>query len=501
MDDIAVSRPAMAGRLGLGWRLLMARVLGPRLFPAHVREVMRTLTGHGFAAYAVGGAVRDHLLGKTPEDWDVATSAEPRYVMGIFVRTVPLGLRHGTVRVLGPGRRHVDVTTYRREGPYSDRRRPDHVTFTASLDEDLSRRDFTVNAIALGLSGQFRDPHHGLVDLAAGVIRTVGDAGDRLSEDALRMYRAVRLAAQLGFNLDPATADAIRAQSHLTASLSVERVRDEFERCLVGPAPDRALEGLRALGLLQPLVPELLEGVGLEQNDYHAHTVWEHSLKTVANIPPVLHLRLAALLHDVGKPRSLSIDDGRRHFYGHERVGSELAREILERLRYDKAVVAKVAHLVRHHMALVAQPGMKDAAVRRLINRVGPESIGDLIALRRADRKASGVHDPAAALATAALIVRVERMLKSSGAFTVAELAVDGADVMRIGRVPAGPQVGYVLRRLLEDVLEDPALNRRELLQERIREIVRAGAPTRGAGPARGANDGKPPRDPESARR
>lgn len=500
-DGLGIPRPALGARLVLGWRLSLARAAGPRLFPAHVREVMRTLAGHGFEAYAVGGAVRDLLLGRAPQDWDVATSAEPRYVMGVFVRTVPLGVRHGTVRVIASHGRHVDVTTYRVEGPYSDRRRPDHVRFTASLGEDLRRRDFTINALALGLDGRLRDPYRGLADLAAGIIRTVGDARERFGEDALRMYRAVRLSTQLNFSLDPSTAAAIRGQADLARALSVERVRDELERCLLGPAPDRALEGLRALGLLQPFLPELIEGVGLEQNDHHAYTVWEHTLRAVAETPPSLHLRLTALLHDIGKPRSLSIEDGRRHFYGHERVGAEMAGAILERLRYDKATVARITHLVRHHMVLQAQPGMKDAAVRRLINRVGPENIPDLIALKRADRKASGVHDSASALATAALIVRVERMLKLSGAFTVSDLAVDGGEVMRVGRVPPGPQVGFILKRLLEEVLEDPGLNRRERLQERIREIVRAGAPARESGTGRSEPGARPPDRPEGARR
>ena len=466
-----------------------------------MRQVLLTLRAHRFEAFAVGGGVRDTLLGLRPVDWDVATSAEPRYVMSVFPRTLPIGLRHGTVRVICPDGTEVDVTTYRREGPYSDGRRPDHVTFTGSLEDDLSRRDFTVNALALSLSGKVTDPYGGLCDLVRGVVRTVGPPEDRFSEDALRMMRAVRLAGQLGFSLDPATARAIRKDARLLGRVSVERIRDEFERCLVlpGPAAARTLEDLRSLGLLERFIPELLETVGFVQNEHHRYTVWEHTLLVVSGVPPVLHLRLAALLHDVGKPRTLSVKDGRRHFFGHEKVGAAMAGEILHRLRYGKALRDRVVHLVRHHMALRWQPGMKDAAVRRLINRVGPENIDDLVTLRRADRRATGTAGGRGDRETAALLVRVQRLVRSGGAFTVSDLAVDGADVMRVGGIGPGPKVGMVLRRLLEEVLEDPDLNERSRLEERIREILTAAAPRAREGRAGGRPD-RPTAEP-SARR
>jgi len=466
--------------------------------PAHVRHVLSTLRTHGFEAYAVGGAIRDVLVGRRPEDWDVTTSAEPRYVLSVFPRAAPTGLRHGTVTVFcgrgnggglgrgnGGGRENgrqgralaVEVTTYRVEGTYSDLRRPDSVRFTSSLREDLARRDFTVNALALGLGGTVTDPYGGLGDITRRVIRCVGDPEERFSEDALRMMRAVRLAAELGFTLDPATAKAIEKHAGLLGRIAVERVRDELDRCLLGPAPWRALELLRTLGLLEPVLPELLEGVGFEQNEHHAYTVWDHTLIALGNVPPVLGLRLAALLHDVAKPRTLSIEDGRRHFYNHEKAGAEMAQAILIRLRYDRATIVRVAHLIRSHMALHWQPDMKDAAVRRLINRVGPENISDLLYLRRADRAASGTKEGPVGLGTAALLVRIERLMKEDQAFTVADLAIDGADVMRVGKVPPGPQVGLILRRLLEEVLEDPSLNESSRLEARVREIVRPGLP------------------------
>lgn len=465
-------RASLGAAAELGFRLALVRLLGPRVLPHSVRTVLRALTAHGFEAFAVGGAVRDILLGRRPGDWDVATSAEPRYVMSVFPRTAPTGLRHGTVTVLFPDAADIEVTTYRAEGPYSDRRRPDHVTFVGSLETDLGRRDFTVNALALSLRGQVRDPFGGLADLARRVIRCVGLPDQRFDEDALRMMRAVRLAAELRFAVDPATAAAIRRHAGLIREVSVERIREELDRCLLSPAPARALEELRSLGLLAHIVPELLEGVGFEQNEHHAYTVWEHTLLTVANSSEDLTLRLAALLHDVAKPRTLSVEEGRRHFFGHEKLGAELAADILGRLRYDRATISRVSHLVRHHMALHWQPEMKDAGVRRLINRVGPENIGDLVALRRADRRASGTKEGPVGLGTAALLVRIERLMRSDQAFTVADLAVDGEDVMRVGRLEPGPQVGLVLRRLLEEVLEDPSLNEKSKLQARIREMV-----------------------------
>ncbi len=456
------------------------RLAGPRVMPRYVRYVVSTLRTHGFEAFAVGGAVRDRLLGREPEDWDVATSAEPRYVVSVFPRAIPTGARHGTVTVLPPdgprsSARAVDVTTYRIEGPYSDLRRPDTVRFTTSLREDLGRRDFTVNALALGLDGSVVDPHGGLGDLARGVVRAVGDPARRFGEDALRLMRAVRLCAELGFELDRATARAIRTSAALIRRIAVERVRDELDHCLLSDAPERAFELLRTLGLLEHLIPELLEGVGFEQNEHHAFTVWEHTLITVASVPPVLRLRLAALLHDAAKPRTLSIEDGRRHFFNHEKVGAEMAEAILGRLRYDRATTAQVAHLIKSHMALHWQPEMKDAAVRRLINRVGPENISDLLYLRRADRRAAGTKEGPIGLGTAALLVRIERLMKEDQAFTVSDLAVDGDDVMRVARLEPGPQVGLILKRLLEEVLEDPALNEKGRLESRIREMARPG--------------------------
>jgi len=476
----AEPRPGLGRTLALGARLLKVRTLAARALPGHVRHVLSVLVNHGFEAHAVGGAVRDLFLGLAPADWDVATSARPRYVMSVFPRAIPVSLRHGTVRVLCPGDKVVDVTTYRVEGSYSDHRRPDRVEFTGSLSEDLRRRDFTVNALALDLSGRLRDPHDGFGDLARRVIRTVGDPGDRFTEDALRMLRAVRLSVQLGFRLDRAAAAAVRRHAHLVGALSVERVRDELDRCLVGPVPGRALDDLRRLTLLEHFIPELLEGPDLTLSEETGQTLWEHTIQTVTGVPDRLHLRLAALLHDVAKPRTLVVEDGRRRFVGHEKEGAEMAAGILSRLRYSKELAGRVVHLVRHHMALKAQPGMKDAAVRRLINRVRPEYVPDLVALRRADFRAS-TGGGRACRETAAFLVRLERLAGEESPFTTEDLAIDGRDIIRVGRVEPGPRVGLILKRLLEEVLEDPGLNEKTKLEERVREMLRPG----GSGPRR----------------
>ncbi|MCL6581327.1 MAG: HD domain-containing protein [Firmicutes bacterium] len=464
---------ATFGSLGsLAARLGFLRVAGPLALPRPVRQVISRLRAHGFEAYAVGGAVRNLLLGRRPGDWDVGTSAEPIYVLSIFLEAIPTGLDHGTVTVLSEGDLPVDVTTFRSEGRYSDRRHPDTVSFGVSLREDLSRRDFTVNAMALGWDGRVVDPFGGLYDLARRVVRCVGDPGARFSEDALRMMRAVRLCVELDFHLDPATATAIGQSADLLGHIAVERVREEFDRCLVSVSPGRALELLRRLGLLRHIVPELLDCVGFEQEEGQEFSVWEHTLLTVEGTPPRLDLRLAALLHDVAKPRTCSEGPERRRFEGHERVGAEMAAEILARLRYDRATTDRVVHLVRNHLALRPPREVRDAVIRRLINRVGPEHVPDLVDLRRADCLAARSGSGSVDRATAAYLVRVERVLRRERVFTLRDLAVGGEDVMRVARIGPGPQVGVILRRLLEEVLENPQLNEKSRLEARIREMT-----------------------------
>ncbi|QBS37181.1 HD domain-containing protein [Thermaerobacter sp. FW80] len=450
-----------------------------RLVPAAVREVLARLHERGHAAFLVGGCVRDLLMARPPKDWDVATSARPEEVRRIFPRTIPTGIEHGTVTVRSRGL-SVEVTTFRREAGYSDHRHPDRVEFTDDLRADLERRDLTINAMAVDAQGRLHDPLGGLADLEEGVVRAVGDPEARFREDALRLLRVVRFAARFGYRVERRTEAALARCAPLIRHVSWERIREEMSGLLVSPRPAWGLELLRTSGLLEPIWPELLEGVGVPQNVHHAYTVWEHNLLACQYTPPVLRLRLAGLLHDVAKPRTVSVDErGQRHFYHHEVVGADMARGMLRRLRYDNDTVRHVAHLVRHHLALHHYPGMTDAAIRRLIQRIGFDYLEDLIILRVADRAASGTKRAPISRGALRLLTRMERILEQDAAFSLHDLAVDGHDVMAATGLGPGPAIGWILRQLLEEVLDDPSRNRRDWLMERaaaLREEAEAQA-------------------------
>lgn len=443
-----------------------------RLVPEEVRAVLTRLVENGYAAFLVGGCVRDLLLARAPKDWDVTTNARPEVVRRLFPRTVPTGIEHGTVTVRTRGR-NVEVTTFRREGTYRDHRHPDRVEFIDDLRADLERRDLTINAMALDHRGRLHDPLDGLGDLARGIVRAVGDPERRFREDALRLLRVIRFAARFGYRIDPHTEAALVRCASLIRHVSWERIREEFSGLLLSGRPAWGLERLRETGLLKPIWPELLEGVGVHQNVHHAYTVWEHNLLACAYTPPVLRLRLAGLLHDVGKPRTVSDDErGDRHFYHHEVVGADMARDMLRRLRYDNDTVRHVTHLVRHHLALHHYPGMTDAAIRRLIHRIGFDYLEDLIILRVADRAASGTKQAPISRGALRLLTRMERILAQDAAFSLKDLAVDGHDVMDATGLAPGPIIGWLLQRLLEEVLDEPERNRRDWLLERACQLA-----------------------------
>ncbi|MFO8059797.1 MAG: HD domain-containing protein, partial [Bacillota bacterium] len=388
-------------------------------------------------------------------------------------------VEHGTVTVISGGR-SVEVTTFRTEGEYSDHRHPDWVRFAERLEDDLSRRDFTFNAMALDRGGRLVDPFDGVADLARRLIRTVGEPRERFNEDGLRMMRAVRFCAQLGFSIDEPVIESARDNARLLRGVSAERIRGELDRLLLSEDAAVGVRLLHETRLLEQFWPELTEGVGVEQNYHHAHTVWEHSLAALQSMAGQrgtgLVLRLAALLHDVAKPRCLSTGEGgSRHFYNHQVVGAAVARRMLKRLKYDNRTVDRVVHLVRHHMALHHYPDMKDSAIRRLINRVGVENMDDLIKLRIADREGSGTKHTPLSRGTMHLLRRIERVLAEDSAFSLGDLAVNGNDVMRVAGIEPGPAVGKILNRLLDEVLEDPAMNTRPALEERIRELFEDG--------------------------
>ena len=441
--------------------------------PPDVEKVTDRLLEAGHDAYVVGGSVRDALRGVDPHDWDVTTDATPEQIQKVFKRSL-YNNRFGTV-VVRSGDHEVEVTTYRTEAEYTDHRRPDTVAFTASLEEDLARRDFTMNAMAwrparAGTPGELVDPFGGRRDLDARVLRAVGEPDERFKEDALRMLRAVRFATLLDLRIDGPTADAIRRNATLTASLSGERIQQEIVKMLAAPKPSVAFRMLSDLGVLAVICPELEECKGTPQEKAAAENVFDHLLATLDATPVGdVPLRIAGLLHDVGKPDTFA--DG--HFHQHEFVGEAKARAILKRWKFDKETVNEVTHLIRHHMFWY-QTEWSGSAVRRFMMKVGIEKIPALFALRRADNIGSGARSPRM-YALDALWRRVQEEIDAANAFSTRDLKVDGNDIMSELGIPSGPEVGRIINALFERVLDDPALNERETLLRLAREELERG--------------------------
>jgi tRNA nucleotidyltransferase (CCA-adding enzyme) len=471
-------------------------VIAPSEFviPADVLSLCRRLQGAGHQAHLVGGGVRDMLLGRPIADYDVATDAIPETVMELFGRSyaIPTGLKHGTVTVLvGGSRRPVEVTTFRGEGEYLDGRRPSSVSYVKTLDEDLSRRDFTMNAIAYDpIARSLTDLFEGQTDLGRGVIRAVGDPLARFREDGLRPMRAVRQAAQLGFGIDAPTRDAIPQTLDVFRKVSAERVRDELLKLLGSPQPSRGVELMRATGLLGEVIPELLEGVGCVQNRFHKHDVYGHTLSVVDGTKGDAIVRLGSLLHDVGKPRARQPREGAPgefSFFKHEYVGAEMADGICRRLKLSNEDRARVIAMVANHMFFYGSD-WTDGAVRRFVRKAGGhQAVEELFALRAGDVTGRGFgEDPEREIGE--LRQRISLVAASDAALKVTDLAIDGKDVMRVLGLPPSREVGQILERVLERVLDDASLNEREKLEALLPEI-RAEAPASPA-PARGRAPG-----------
>lgn len=442
--------------------------------PPDVLGICRRLREAGHAAFIVGGSVRDLLIGRAPGDFDVATSALPEATMDIFGAryAIPTGLQHGTVTVLA-GKRHVEVTTFRGEGVYLDGRRPSSVTFGATLDEDLARRDFTMNAIALDpVLGKLFDPFDGQGDIVRKIVRAVGDPVLRFTEDGLRPMRAVRQAAQLGFALDPDTQAAIPRTFDSFRKVSAERIRDELRKLLLSPRPSVGLELMRVTGLLAEVLPELLPTIGCIQNRFHKHDVYQHILATVDAAGSDFIVRMAALLHDLGKPQTQAPREdapGEYSFFRHEQVGVDIAEAICTRLKLSAAERSTICALVAGHMFFYA-PDWTDGTVRRFVKRVGPDLVPALFALREADVASRGRgEDPQCE--TRDLRERIAKVAAEDAALRVTDLAIDGKDVMRILGIPPSRRVGEILEQLLEKVLDDPKLNDRDTLESLVRAM------------------------------
>lgn len=441
--------------------------------PADVIKLCQRLADQGYRAWIVGGCVRDLLLERAVNDWDLCTDAKPDALLKVFPRAIPTGIQHGTVTVVEKGI-HYEVTTLRGEGAYTDGRRPDNVYFTGDLKEDLARRDFTVNAIALSpVTGELVDPFEGQKDLARKLLRAVGTPEARFSEDGLRVLRAARFAAQLEFSLDPATMAAIRPTLATYKKVAGERIRDEWLKTMKADAPSRAFNIMKDTGILEVTCPELMESVGCEQNKYHTYDVWGHAMACMDACPKDAILRVSALMHDVGKPRSRAFSDKTQDytFYDHERIGAEMVDPICARLRFSGDERARVTDLVRHHMW--HYDGWSDAAVRRWIKRVGRDRMEDLFLLRDADVRGKGPDKatPADFLPTAQLRAHVEKVLAEGAAFSTRDLAINGKDLMSELGMRPGPAIGRVLEALLDDVLTDTARNDRAWLLARAKEL------------------------------
>ncbi|MEI7498159.1 MAG: HD domain-containing protein [Candidatus Falkowbacteria bacterium] len=459
--------------------------------PAFVGQILTRLDAAGHEAYLVGGCVRDLLLGVVPKDWDITTKAKPEEILAVFTEgkyenifgTVIVPVRDEEENLLAA----IEVTTYRSEQGYSDRRRPDEITFETELDKDLERRDFTINAMALKFKSQsklitekevinFGDDDVELVDLFGGrkdlgkrIIRAVGEPSERFREDALRLMRAIRFSCQLGFSIEPKTERAIAKLAGAIKFIANERIRDELIKILDS---DRAHEGMQTLHdtkMLQYILPELERGVGETQNKHHTYTVFEHLMLSLKYCPSKdWRVRLAALLHDIGKPQTKKMVDGEATFYNHEYLGAKMTKKIMTRLRFANEDLDKVTNLVRNHMFYYNAGEVTPAAVRRLIVKTGRENLKDLIAVRIGDRLGSGV-----AKAMPYKLRHLEYMIEkvSNDPVSVKMLNINGTDLMTDLRLEPGPKIGAILDVLLAEVIEEPSLNTREYLLERSQEL------------------------------
>ena len=451
--------------------------------PVEVSHVTSTLEKAGFKAYLVGGCVRDLILGREPKDWDVTTDATPEDIIRAFPHTFYEN-KFGTVGVVSDAAtderlKVVEVTPFRTESDYSDKRRPDSVSFSKNIEDDLKRRDFTINSLAMEIRGEGKsytgniiDLFEGQKDLKNGLIRTVGDAHDRLSEDALRIMRAIRISAELGFAIEKTTLEALKTHTNLLSHIAKERIRDEFVRILMSDTPMNALILCRELGIIPFIAKELEESYGIEQTQAHSYDVWEHLLRTAqhsADKKYPLEIRLAALFHDVGKPRTRRVSPETRYtFYGHEVVGAKMTEKILRNLNFPLKTIEYVVKLVRWHMFFSDTEQITLSAVRRMIANVGKEHIWDLMNVRICDRIGTGrpKENPYRLRKYKAM---VEEALRDP--ISVGMLKVDGKEIMEITKEPAGPKIGLILNALMEEVLEDPKLNTKEYLEKRVLEL------------------------------
>ncbi len=444
--------------------------------PEKVLQICHRLRRAGFEAWLVGGAVRDSIMGREPHDWDIASNARPDVVCALFERVVETGIKHGTVSVILDGE-PFEVTTFRGDGAYTDGRRPDSVRFLDTIEQDLARRDFTVNAIAYDpIDDRYCDPFGGREDIDERRIKAVGVPAERFREDGLRTLRAARFCATLGFQIDPKTYDGMFANIEMLDNVAMERVQAEWAKGLLAAKPSRFLEAMRETCLLWHTAPEMAPMVGCTQNRYHQYDVWRHSMSVLDHSPPDIVLRLAAAFHDVSKPATKGVHPvtGEATFYDHENVGAGVTDGILERMRFPTEHRQRAVHLIRHHL-VPYNKGMSGAAIRRWLRRIGGvENLGPLLQLARADIAGKG---QAVQEMNGGLLDELERRISEMAVLApivtnTTLLAINGSDVMNALGIPPGKRVGEVLRALLEAVTDEPELNTRERLLERVQVMA-----------------------------
>ena len=446
--------------------------------PKEIRAALTILSDAGFEAYLVGGCVRDLILGNPPaggpKDWDITTNATPEKIQELFPNSFYEN-KFGTVSVVtgseDPRIRAIEITPFRVEGKYTDKRHPDEIKFAKTLEEDLGRRDFAINAIAMDKEGKITDPFGGEKDLEKKMIRAVGSPEDRFGEDALRIMRAVRLASELNFKIEEKTKNALEKKANLLKLIAHERIRDEFSKIIMAEKPSAGLNALREADIMKIFLPELLEGWGVGQNKHHIYTVWEHNLNALSHAAKErwpFPVRMSALLHDVGKPRAKHGEGPNSTFYGHEIIGAKMTLKILSRLKYPTDFTEKVAKLVRYHLFYYNVDEVSESSVRRLIRQVGPEDMEDLIRVRICDRIGSGVPkaEPYKLRHFRFLVEKLQR-----DPISVKMLKINGDKIKELTGLGQEIKVGLLLNALMEEALEDPAKNTTEYLEEKVLEL------------------------------
>ena len=433
--------------------------------PAKIKLFCKIIKDSGFQCYLVGGAVRNYIGGmKPPSDYDFATDALPEQIIPLFKNVIPTGIEHGTVTVIFEGMK-FEVTTFRIDGNYTNSRHPDSIKYSSSIHDDLKRRDFTINAMAIDpLTGKLIDPQNGKKDLKEGIIKAIGIPEERFAEDGLRVLRACRFASQLQFTIEENTLKGMMQEAERLSLISAERIRDEIRHILLSDKPSTAFYIMKNTGILKYVIPELLEGVGVSQKEMHKFDVFEHSIIAADFAEKDIIIKLAALLHDIGKPRCLDIKDGEPTFYNHDIVSANMAEEILVRLKFPKYVIRQVVHLIKFHMFNYTEE-CKDSAIRRFISKVEIENVHNLLKLRYADRGGmmGKIHQCQNDLS---FINRINEILEKESAFSIKNLEINGNILSSKAGIPKTPQMGLVLQFLLDSILEDPSLNNEDKLIE-----------------------------------